>query len=87
MSGARSSTGREFQTDGLATEKARRPYVLIRCRGTTNMPSKMTADTDHSVVNSFKLKYCAELVNSTIDPFAMLTKTLFLKLCIFQIAG
>ena len=33
MSGSRSSTGREFQTDGPATEKARRQYVFSQCRG------------------------------------------------------
>jgi len=35
MSGSRSSTGREFQTDGPATKKARRPHALSRCRGTS----------------------------------------------------
>jgi len=35
MSRSRSSTDRELQTDGPATEKARRPYMLSRCRGTT----------------------------------------------------
>ena len=35
MSGPRSSTGRELQTDGPATEKARQPYVLSPCRWMT----------------------------------------------------
>ena len=36
MSGYRSSTGREFQTDGPAAEKVRRPYVLSRCHAGQN---------------------------------------------------
>jgi len=59
MSGSRSSTGREFQTDEPATEKARRPYVLRRCGGTSRWwrledhrrCQAGTSDTGHVIWN------------------------------------
>jgi len=36
-SGSRSSSHRQFQAAGPATEKARRPYVKSLCRGTSSI--------------------------------------------------
>ena len=56
LSGFRSSTGKEFQTDGPATEKARRPYVLSRCHGTEDR-RRCRAGTSDTGVQQFA-RYC-----------------------------
>ena len=70
MFGFRSSTGREFQTEGPAIETARRSYVLNRYRGTT---SWMMTTVGPQTLSRGNVGHWRPIVHQVLRSFCVLT--------------